>query len=119
MLQPWCNHKNRSTAVEIRDSALPVRGLWAMFAQVMMLGDVFRNSRLCGAEQYAAKGEARDVLEDVSVLNGLGRSLAPGEGCVAGDENARNRDGIKLLLLEQARDDGAGVANVGFCDFFG
>jgi hypothetical protein len=68
-----------------------------MLAQVVMLENMGVESGLGCPQQNATKGEARDVLENVRVLNGFTRGLAPDEWSVAGDENARNRDGIEIL----------------------
>ena len=43
--------------------------------------------------------------------------FAPRKGSVASDEDSRNGEGIEVALVEKARDNGTGVANVGLGNF--
>ena len=53
------------------------------------------------------------------MFDGFGGGLSPGEGCVAGNQNPGDGDGVKALLAEPANDDRAGIANVAGGDFLG
>ena len=88
-----------------------------MFAHVVVLGDVGRDSGFRSAEEDAAEGEPGDVFEHVGVFDGIRGVFAPGEGGVAGDEDAGNGEGVEIVRAEAADDDGAGIADVGFGDF--
>ena len=97
-----------------------------MFPLVVVFGNVHRN---CGngrsrglvseAKQHAAEREARDVFEHVGVLDGVGYGFSPGKRGMAGDQNAGYGNGVEVLQPEAADDDRAGIADVGFGDFFG
>ena len=84
-----------------------------------MFGNVSWNPGLGSPQQYAAEGQSGDVFEHVGILDSGHGGLAPGKGRVAGDENPRNGEGVKVFPAKAADDDRSGVAHVGFGDFFG
>ena len=90
-----------------------------MFAMVVMLGDVVRDSGFWSAQEHTAEGEAGDVLEYVGVFDSFGDVFAPGKRGVAGDKDAGDCNGVEGLGTEAADDYGAGIADVGLGDFGG
>ena len=98
---------------------LPVSSFGTVFAQVMMFGNVGRDSGFWSTEERTSVGEAGDVLKAVGVFDGIGGVFAPGKGGVAGDKDAGDGDGVEVVLAEVLDDNGAGVADVGFGDFVG
>ena len=109
-----------------RTLELAVGCLGAVFAEVVVFGNVHRE---CGigrsqrviskADQNCAEGEAGDVFQHVGVLDGLGDGFSPGKGRMAGNQNPRYGDRVEVLQPEPAHDHHAGVADIGFGDFFG
>jgi len=85
-----------------RSSELAVGGLGAVLALVVVVGYIPRDAGFGRSEQHAAEGEAGDVLKEVGVLDGFRGGSAPGEGGMAGDQNAGNGDGIKVPRPEAA-----------------
>ena len=73
-----------------------------MLALVVVFGNVQGNSGIGRSEQYAAEGEAGDEFEDVGVFDGLRGAFAPGEGGVAGDQDAGNGEGVEIFQAEAA-----------------
>ena len=99
--------------------SLTVGGFGAVFALVVMLGDI--GWQACGGsvEKDGAIGEASDELQQVSIFDGGRDGLPPGEGGVSGDEDAGDCEGVEAAIVEEASDDGAGVEDVGLFDFVG
>ena len=91
-----------------KGSTLAVSGLGTMFAKVMMFGNVGWDSALRRAQQGAAEGEAGNVLQDIGVFNCFCSGFSPGEGGMAGDQNAGDGDGVKAFGAEALDNDGAG-----------
>ena len=90
-----------------------------MFALIVVFGYVSGEAICRGAQGDGAPGEAGYVFEQVGVFDGCCWGLAPGERGVAGDEDARDGDGVEVLFPEEAGYDRAGVEYVGFGYFFG
>src|ERR1039458_6324461 len=88
-------------------SELAVSGFGAVLALVVVFGYIQRDSGGGRAEEDTAEGKAGDVFEQVGVLDGFRRGLAPDEGAVSGDQNAWNGGGVEALRAEAADDDGA------------
>ena len=98
---------------------LAVSGFRAVFAQIVMLQNMGWDSGFGRSQENTAKSEPGDVFKDVGVFDRFSGRLAPREGSVAGDKDTWNRDGIELVTVETADNDGAGVANVSRSNLFG
>ena len=79
----------------------------------MVFFHVVRNARFGSSQQHAAKGQPSDVLKNIGVLDGFGRSFAPRKGRVTRNQHAGNGDGVEILTAKQPNDDCAGIAHVG------
>ncbi len=90
-----------------------------MFAQVMMLRNVDRDSGIWSAKQRTPESEAGDVLETVGVFNGGSGVFSPCKRGVPCYKDAGDGDGVEVVFAEVLDDNGAGVADVGFGDFVG
>jgi hypothetical protein len=98
---------------------LPVGGFGAMFALVMVFGDVAGEARCGRAQGDGAVSEAGDVFEQVGVFYSCGWGFSPGKGGVAADQDAGDGDGVEAPFFEEMCDDCAGVEDVGLRDFVG
>src|SRR3954471_22308681 len=72
----------------------------SVFAHVMVLAHVFRQTRRGSAQKYAAEGEPGDVLQNVGVLHGIHGRLAPGERRMSGHQHTGHRKGVQVLAPE-------------------
>ncbi len=70
------------------------------------------------SQRDGAVGQTSDVLQQVAMFDGGGRSLAPGKGRVSGNEDAGNRDRVKILFAKKPCDYRSCVMNVCFFDLF-
>src|ERR1035441_1236356 len=98
---------------------LAVGGFRTMLAQVVVLGNVCRDSGSGGAQKRAAEGETGNVLQNVGMFDGICRGFAPGERSVAGYQHAGDGKWVEILSAEAADDDSAGIADVGFGNLSG
>ena len=101
-----------SLLLKTGELALAVGRLGAVLALVMMVADVGRNGFDGGVEESGSKRQSGDVLKNVCMLDGLRGRLSPGKGRVAGNKDARNGDGVELILAEATDDDCAGIADI-------
>ena len=62
----------------------------------MKFGDMSGDSSLRSSQQDAAICQSGDVLKYVSVLDGLGRVLAPGEWGMTGHQHSGNSNRIEF-----------------------
>jgi len=83
-----------------------------MLALVVMFADVLRNGLNGGIKQTGPEGEPGDVFKDIGMFNRLGRRSSPREGCMAGNKNSGNSDGVKLLGAKTADNDSPCIAYV-------
>ena len=132
----WENPKSRSVSPSPQSTNIPsislmryslsfgnrllsVGRFWAVLALVVMLGDVFLESRYGCPERDGSICQPRNVFEQVGIFNRRDSSLAPGEWGMTGDENSRYRDWVEFLLVKETRNDDAGVEYVCLFDLFG
>ena len=101
--------KSFSTATGPTASSLAVGGFGAVFALIVVFGNVQWNPGIGRPEQDASEGQAGDELENVGVFDGLGGRSSPDKGSVAGDQDAGDGEGVEVFAAEAAHDDGAGV----------
>ena len=98
---------------------LAVGGFGAVFALVVVFGNIGCQAFRGSIEDDGAIGEACDKLQQVGIFDGSCGGFSPGEGGVACDEHARDGKWVEVAGVEEACDDGACVEDVGLFDFVG
>jgi hypothetical protein len=99
-------------------SLLPIRRFGAMFALVMVLGDMAGEAPRRRAQGDGTVGKTGNVFEQVGMLDGRGRGLAPGKRRVAAHQDTRDSDGVEAPLVKETGNDRAGIEDIGLRDFF-
>ena len=104
---------------QLLTTLLAVSSFGAMLALVMMFTNVGCKS-IRGSTQYdGAVSQPGDEFKQVGMFHSGCRGLAPGKGRMAGDQDARHSERVKLSLMKEPGNHQAGVQDIGIFHFAG